>query len=178
MTIYKNIPTFQYSHASIKFFHSIIPKPQCPSSHFYIIPKSLLSDLIAALPTIIPSQSVESIILIVWAYLCSLQADNCIMQAILILFSYISFYCSIVTKRIGRIMGNNIIQLDKMTIEEKIRIMEAIWDDLSKRAENIHSPSWHEEILTERESRIEKENEKFIEWERAKKQIQNNIKCK
>lgn len=73
-------------------------------------------------------------------------------------------------------MGNNIIQLDKMTIEEKIRIMEAIWDDLSKRAENIHSPSWHEEILTERESRIEKGNEKFIEWERAKKQIQNNIK--
>jgi len=73
-------------------------------------------------------------------------------------------------------MGNNIKILEKMTTEEKIQIMEAIWDDLSKRAESIPSPSWHNHILLERENGIKNGDEELVDWESAKKTIRNNIR--
>ena len=33
-----------------------------------------------------------------------------------------------------------------MSIEEKTRAMETIWDDLCKQADNITSPSWHKNV--------------------------------
>jgi hypothetical protein len=35
------------------------------------------------------------------------------------------------------------LPLDKMTIEDKIRTMEIIRDDLCKNADSIKSPEWH-----------------------------------
>ena len=64
---------------------------------------------------------------------------------------------------------SKILQVEKMSVEEKIQIMESIWDDLSKNSENITSPSWHEKILKERE------NDEIIDWETAKKNIQNSV---
>jgi len=34
------------------------------------------------------------------------------------------------------------LPLDKMTAAEKIRAMEAIWDDLCKSAGDLESPTW------------------------------------
>ncbi|MBI2471378.1 MAG: addiction module protein [Planctomycetes bacterium] len=41
-----------------------------------------------------------------------------------------------------------------MSLEEKIRTMETIWDDLFRKADSISSPSWRENVLIEREERI------------------------
>jgi len=49
------------------------------------------------------------------------------------------------------------LPLEKMSIEENIRTMETVWDDLCRKADSISSPSWHEEVLTEREERIKKD---------------------
>ena len=62
-----------------------------------------------------------------------------------------------------------------MSIEEKIRAMETIWDDLCRKADSIPSPSWHGEVLTEREERIKKGGEEFSDWSSAKKNIRNKI---
>ena len=43
------------------------------------------------------------------------------------------------------------LPLDQMTIEDKIRTMEILWDDLCRQAEGRPSPAWHGEILRERE---------------------------
>ncbi len=67
------------------------------------------------------------------------------------------------------------LPLEKMTTEDKIRAMETIWDDLCKKDENIVSPSWHKDILEEREKAIENGKEKFIDWSDAKKQIEDKI---
>ncbi len=67
------------------------------------------------------------------------------------------------------------LPLEKMTTEEKIRAMETIWDDLCKKDENIVSPSWHKDILEEREKAIENGKEEFIDWSEAKKQIEDKI---
>ncbi|OHB47233.1 MAG: hypothetical protein A2106_01830 [Planctomycetes bacterium GWF2_40_8] len=67
------------------------------------------------------------------------------------------------------------LPLEKMTTEDKIRTMETIWDDLCKKAESIPSPSWHKDILEEREKVIENGKEEFIDWSEAKKQIEDKI---
>jgi hypothetical protein len=67
------------------------------------------------------------------------------------------------------------LPLEEMTTEDKIRAMETIWDDLCKKDENIISPSWHKDILDEREKAIENGKEEFIDWSEAKKQIEDKI---
>lgn len=67
------------------------------------------------------------------------------------------------------------LPLEKMSIEEKIRTMEAIWDDLCRKADSISSPSWHKDVLIEREERIKKGEEEFVDWSSAKKNIRNKI---
>ena len=67
------------------------------------------------------------------------------------------------------------LPLEKMSIEEKIQTMETIWDDLCRKADNIPSPSWHKKVLKEREDRVKKGDEKFVNWNSAKKQIRDKI---
>jgi len=68
------------------------------------------------------------------------------------------------------------IPLDKMSVEEKIQTMESIWEDLCKSADSMSPPPWHEKILTEREERVKQGKDEFIDWDKAKKDIKNDIK--
>ena len=65
------------------------------------------------------------------------------------------------------------LPLEQMSIEEKIQTMETIWDSLCKKADSLSSPSWHKNILHEREKRIKNGNEKFMDWNKAKKYIRD-----
>jgi len=67
------------------------------------------------------------------------------------------------------------LQLDRMTLEEKLRTMEALWDDLCRHEDQIQSPPWHEEILREREKRVQSGQETFIDWEAAKKELRDRL---
>jgi putative addiction module component (TIGR02574 family) len=63
------------------------------------------------------------------------------------------------------------LALDKMTIEEKLQTMEALWDDLCQQEEALPVHDWQKEILDERERMIERGDSKFSNWEEAKKRI-------
>ncbi len=63
------------------------------------------------------------------------------------------------------------LALDKMTIEEKLQTMEALWDDLCQHEEILPVHDWQKEVLDERERMIERGDSKFSDWEEAKKRI-------
>ena len=63
------------------------------------------------------------------------------------------------------------LAIDKMTIEEKLQTMEALWDDLCQHEETLSVHDWQKEILDERERIIERGESKFSDWEEAKKRI-------
>ncbi len=63
--------------------------------------------------------------------------------------------------------------LEHMSIEEKIRAMETIWDDLCKKADSISSPSWHKDVLADREEQVQNGTDQFIDWNQAKDYIRN-----
>jgi hypothetical protein len=62
-------------------------------------------------------------------------------------------------------------EIHKMPFHEKLLVMEAIWDDISREEENLEVPQWHKNILDEREQLIVEGKAKFIDWEEAKRQI-------
>ncbi|MCU1265047.1 MAG: uncharacterized protein JWM21_1365 [Acidobacteria bacterium] len=64
------------------------------------------------------------------------------------------------------------LQLDQMTIEEKLRAMEAIWEDLCQH-DAVPVPQWHKDILDSRRRLIDEGKAEFIDWETAKKQIKD-----
>ncbi|HTV41349.1 MAG TPA: addiction module protein [Candidatus Sulfotelmatobacter sp.] len=63
------------------------------------------------------------------------------------------------------------LPLDKMTVAEKLRMMEAIWTDLSRNESQIKSPKWHGEVLRSREKKIKSGEEKFMDWESVKNEL-------
>ncbi len=70
---------------------------------------------------------------------------------------------------------NLALPLNEMTVEEKLQAMEALWEDLSRNADLLETPAWHEEILLERERQLATGEASFIEWEQAKAQIRSRV---
>ncbi len=67
------------------------------------------------------------------------------------------------------------LPLDQMTIEEKLRVMETLWIDLTRREEEFSSPAWHKDVLRLREERIKSGQEDYEDWETAKKQLRDRL---
>lgn len=67
------------------------------------------------------------------------------------------------------------LPLNDMTVSEKLQLMEALWEDLTRNAEAIESPEWHREILEERERRIASGKVQFSDWEQAKADIRKRV---
>ena len=67
------------------------------------------------------------------------------------------------------------IEISRMTLEDKLRTMEALWDDLCRREENVPVPQWHKDVLDERQRLVEEGKARFMSWESAKKHIAERI---
>lgn len=63
------------------------------------------------------------------------------------------------------------LQIDQMTLAEKLRAMEQLWDDLRTRAEGVPMPRWHKDLLDERQELIATGEAQFDDWENAKARI-------
>ncbi len=67
------------------------------------------------------------------------------------------------------------LPIEEMSIEEKLRTMEALWADLTKKEEEFLSPAWHNDILKSRQQRIQSGEVKYQDWEGAKKELRNQL---
>ncbi len=54
---------------------------------------------------------------------------------------------------------------------EKLRLMEALWTDLSVVEEDYESPAWHESALRETEARVASGEEQQVDWAEAKRRL-------
>ena len=64
-----------------------------------------------------------------------------------------------------------VLPLKKMSRDEKLRAMEALWVDLSRDEDRFESPAWHEQALREAERAVKTGKARFSDWEQAKKRI-------
>jgi len=70
----------------------------------------------------------------------------------------------------------NTIEIGHLSREEKLRIMEAIWEDLSREDEQVESPEWHREALEETDRRLKSGQESIVDWQEAKKKLRKRFK--
>ena len=66
------------------------------------------------------------------------------------------------------------MNIANMTRTEKLSMMEALWDDLSRDPAGIVSPEWHEQALSEAERAVADNQAGFVSWDAAKKTLRNN----
>jgi len=64
-----------------------------------------------------------------------------------------------------------VLPLRKMSRQDKLRAMEAIWVDLSRNEAAFESPAWHQEALREAERAVEAGTAKFGDWNEAKERL-------
>lgn len=58
-----------------------------------------------------------------------------------------------------------------MTAEEKLRAVEAIWDDLCRNDEQVPVTDWQKDLLDFRRREVETGEAKYNDWEEAKRRI-------
>ncbi len=63
------------------------------------------------------------------------------------------------------------LALKEMSRAEKLRIMEAIWNDLASDESSFESPEWHSDALQSAEQSVKSGKAKFSDWELAKQRI-------
>lgn len=61
-----------------------------------------------------------------------------------------------------------ISEISKMSVPERLQIMEVLWDSLNREPTGIKSPKWHEEMLSDRKQKIAAGNATFISLEELK----------
>ncbi len=63
------------------------------------------------------------------------------------------------------------LDLGTVTTVEKLRLMEELWQNLSADDQKLDSPAWHGDALAARDRLIKSGEEKYVDWEVAKKQL-------
>ena len=69
------------------------------------------------------------------------------------------------------VLMDALLPLDQMTAEEKLRALEAIWDDLCRNDEQIPVADWQKELLDHRQGQIAAGEAKFSDWETVRQSI-------
>lgn len=65
------------------------------------------------------------------------------------------------------------LPLKKMSRDEKLRAMEALWADLSQDEDRFESPAWHAQSLRDAERAVKNGKAKFTDWEQAKNRLRH-----
>lgn len=65
--------------------------------------------------------------------------------------------------------------IEAMSVEEKLRAMELLWDDLCNKAGGITSPDWHEDVLAQRQAAVDRGEGRFEAWDKAKGDIRSKV---
>jgi len=68
------------------------------------------------------------------------------------------------------------LPLSKLTFDQKLNLLESIWDDLTRNEKKLESPVWHKEVLEDREKALLAGAVEVRDWEKAKERIKNNVK--
>ncbi|MGI5868168.1 MAG: addiction module protein [Kiritimatiellia bacterium] len=67
------------------------------------------------------------------------------------------------------------IPLQKMSVTEKLQMIEEIWADLVRNPADVPAPAWHGDVLRVREQRVADGTARFLEVEEAKRAVREQI---
>ncbi len=65
----------------------------------------------------------------------------------------------------------SVAEIQQMPRQEKLRLMEILWAELSREESELDSPAWHEGALRETTERLARGEEQALDWKEAKRQL-------
>ncbi len=63
------------------------------------------------------------------------------------------------------------LEIQRMPRREKLKLMEMLWADLSRKDAEFESPAWHADALRETSERRARGEESLLDWEQAKTKL-------
>jgi hypothetical protein len=70
----------------------------------------------------------------------------------------------------------SVLEIQQMPRSEKLKLMEALWADLSRDEAELESPAWHADALRETSERVARGEEKVLDWEPVKAELRKGGK--
>jgi len=67
------------------------------------------------------------------------------------------------------------LPLSRLSVAQKLDLMEALWADLTRGESKFKSPAWHEAVLRDREEAFATGKVSLSDWEQAKKRIKKKV---
>ena len=67
------------------------------------------------------------------------------------------------------------LPLSRLSVAQKLDLMESLWADLTRDEKKFKSPTWHETILKDREEAYVAGKVTVSDWEQAKKRIKKKV---
>ena len=68
------------------------------------------------------------------------------------------------------------LPLDQMSLADKLQVMEVLWEDLSRKPNELPSPAWHRDVLFDRKRLVDAGKLKFLDWDTAIGEIKDELR--
>ena len=65
------------------------------------------------------------------------------------------------------------LEIQQLPRQEKLKLMEMLWAELSRDEAELESPLWHADALRETAERRERGEETLLDWELAKEKLRS-----
>jgi putative addiction module component (TIGR02574 family) len=75
----------------------------------------------------------------------------------------------------GKNMKRVDLPLSKLSVAQKLDLMETLWADLTRDEKSLKSPAWHETVLMDREQAFAAGKVTASDWEQAKRRIKKRV---
>lgn len=63
------------------------------------------------------------------------------------------------------------LEIQQLPRQEKLKLMEMLWVELSRDEAELESPAWHADVLRETAERRRLGEETAMDWEQAKEKL-------
>jgi putative addiction module component (TIGR02574 family) len=67
------------------------------------------------------------------------------------------------------------LPVSRLSLAQKLDLMETLWADLTRDEAKLKSPAWHEAVLRNREEAFQAGKVAASDWEQAKKRIKKKV---
>ncbi len=65
------------------------------------------------------------------------------------------------------------LEIQQLPRQEKLKLMETLWAELSRDEAELESPAWHADALRETAERRARGEEAVLDWEQAKEKLRS-----
>ncbi|MDA8016559.1 MAG: addiction module protein [Thermoanaerobaculia bacterium] len=70
---------------------------------------------------------------------------------------------------------SSVLDIESMSVEDKLRLIESVWNDLSRNAEAVPVPDWHLTELQERERRLQDGRSTLSDWSDVRRRLRDAV---